>query len=46
MKQFLDDRFLLTNSTAEKLYQNNYKKIPIFDFHFHMNPAEIAGNKK
>ena len=46
MKQFLDDRFLLTNSTAETLYQNYAKTMPIFDFHCHLNPAEIAGNKK
>jgi glucuronate isomerase len=46
MKQFLDDRFLLTNPTAEALYQNYAKTMPIFDFHCHLNPAEIAGNKK
>lgn len=46
MKQFLDDRFLLTNPTAETLYKNYAKTMPIFDFHCHLNPAEIAGNKK
>lgn len=46
MKQFLDDQFLLTNPTAETLYKNYAKNMPIFDFHCHLNPAEIAGNKK
>ena len=46
MKQFLDDHFLLLNPTAEALYQNYAKAMPIFDFHCHLNPAESAGNKK
>ena len=46
MKTFLDDQFLLTNPTAKTLYQQYAKDMPIFDFHCHLSPAEIAGNKQ
>jgi len=46
MKAFLDEQFLLTNPTAKTLYQQYANNMPIFDFHCHLNPAEIAGNKR
>lgn len=46
MKQFMDDNFLLNNKTAEKLYHDYAKEMPIFDYHCHLNPKEIAENKK
>jgi len=46
MKKFLDDDFLLSNKTAEKLYNDYAKDMPIFDYHCHLNPKEIAENKK
>lgn len=45
MKTFLSDAFLLTNSTAEKLYHNVMKELPIFDYHCHLSPKEIFENK-
>jgi len=45
MKNFMDDNFLLMNKTAETLYHEFAKDMPIFDYHCHLNPAEIAENK-
>ncbi|SMC79308.1 glucuronate isomerase [Sporomusa malonica] len=46
MKPFMDENFLLTNKTAETLYHNYAKDMPIFDYHCHLNPQEIAENKR
>lgn len=45
MKNFMDDNFLLMNDTAVTLYHDFAKDMPIFDYHCHLNPAEISGNK-
>lgn len=42
----MDDNFLLNNKTAEKLYHDYAKEMPIIDYHCHLNPKEIAENKK
>jgi len=44
MKKFLDDNFLLENKTAETLYHEYAKKMPIIDYHCHLPPQEIAEN--
>jgi glucuronate isomerase len=44
MKKFLDDNFLLTNATAELLYHQYAKDVPIIDYHNHLPPRDIAGN--
>ncbi|WP_100407547.1 glucuronate isomerase [Bacillus solitudinis] len=44
MKTFLNDAFLLTNSTAEELYHQIMKGLPIFDYHCHLSPKEIYEN--
>jgi len=46
MKPFMDENFLLTNKTAETLYHDYAKDMPIFDYHCHLNPQEIAENKQ
>lgn len=46
MKQFLDDDFLLTTETAKNLYHNYAKKLPVIDYHCHINPMEIATDRK
>ncbi|WP_153797541.1 glucuronate isomerase [Foetidibacter luteolus] len=46
MKNFLDDNFLLQTPTAQKLYFDYARQMPIIDYHNHLPPAEIAGNKK
>jgi glucuronate isomerase len=45
MKNFLDHDFLLNNETAQKLYNNIAKELPIHDFHCHLDPQEIWENK-
>jgi glucuronate isomerase len=44
MKLFLDENFLLQNKTAERLYHEYAKELPIIDYHCHLDPAQIAGN--
>lgn len=46
MKPFMDENFLLTNSTAERLYHDYAKDMPLFDYHCHLNPKEIKDNKR
>lgn len=46
MKPFMDEKFLLNNETAIRLYEDYAKDMPIFDYHCHLNPKEIAENKK
>lgn len=46
MKPFLDDNFILTNKTAEYLYHEHAKKMPIIDYHCHLIPEQIAENRK
>jgi len=45
IKPFLDDHFLLQNSTAEQLYHEYAKDLPIIDYHNHLPPDEIANDK-
>lgn len=46
MKTFMDDDFLLRSQAAKTLYHNYAKKLPIIDYHCHINPAEIAQDKQ
>ena len=46
MKKFMDKDFLLSNETAKTLYHEYAAKMPIIDYHCHINPAEIAQNKQ
>lgn len=46
MKQFLCEDFLLSTPTAQKLYHDYAKDQPIFDYHCHLNPKEIAENRQ
>ncbi|MBQ2967129.1 MAG: glucuronate isomerase [Clostridia bacterium] len=45
MKNFLDDNFLLQTETAQKLYHEYAKEMPIFDYHCHLSPKEIYEDK-
>jgi glucuronate isomerase len=45
MKPFLDDNFLLQSDVAEYLYHEHASKMPIIDYHCHLNPQEIADDK-
>jgi glucuronate isomerase len=42
MKPFMDENFLLRTKTAQDLYHNHAAKMPIFDYHCHINPKQIA----
>ncbi|MFT3825373.1 MAG: glucuronate isomerase [Chitinophagaceae bacterium] len=44
MKKFLDENFLLSNTTAEKLYHDFAKSMPIIDYHCHLPPDQIAAD--
>jgi glucuronate isomerase len=46
MKEFMDKDFLLTTETAKVLYHDYAAKMPIIDYHCHINPKEIAENKQ
>jgi glucuronate isomerase len=46
MYAFLTDDFLLHSDTAKELYHNHAAKMPIYDYHCHLSPQEIAEDKK
>ncbi len=46
MKRFLDENFMLDNPTAEKLYHDYASRMPIIDYHCHLNPQQIAEDLK
>ncbi|WP_347840566.1 glucuronate isomerase [uncultured Draconibacterium sp.] len=46
MKQFMDKDFLLQSNVAKELYHEHAAKMPIFDYHCHINPKEIAEDKQ
>ena len=46
MKPFLSEDFLLQAETANALYNEFAKPMPIFDYHCHLPVQEIAENKK
>ena len=43
---FLTDNFLLQSKTAQTLYHEFAKQMPIIDYHCHLPPDEIAQNKQ
>lgn len=45
MKPFLDDDFLLHSDVARQLYHEHAAPQPIFDYHSHLPPADIANNR-
>lgn len=46
MRKFMDDNFLLSTDTAITLYHEYAKNMPICDYHCHLNPKEIAEDKR
>ncbi len=38
---FLNDNFLLTSKTSQNLFHDHAKKMPIIDYHCHLDPKEI-----
>ncbi|MDF9830914.1 glucuronate isomerase [Parabacteroides sp. PF5-6] len=46
MKTFMDKNFLLQTATAEELYHNHAAKMPIIDYHCHLDPRMVASDYK
>ena len=46
MTPFMDADFLLKTQTAKTLYHDHAEKMPIIDYHCHINPQEIYGDKR
>lgn len=46
MKAFMDDGFLLDSEAARKLYHGYANDKPIFDYHCHVPPLQIAENTR
>ena len=46
MKAFMDRDFLLNSKTARMLFHEHADKMPILDYHCHINPEEIAKDRK
>ena len=45
MKPFMDEEFLLQTETAKQLYHDYAEKMPVIDYHCHINPQEIAEDR-
>ncbi|MDR2136454.1 MAG: glucuronate isomerase [Treponema sp.] len=46
MKPFMDGDFLLNSGTARRLYHEAAAGEPIFDYHCHLDPREIADDRR
>lgn len=46
MKNFLCEDFLLSNETARRLYHEHASRQPIYDYHCHLDPAQVAQNRQ
>ena len=46
MTSFMNEDFLLKTDTARKLYHDHAAKMPIIDYHCHINPQEIYEDKR
>lgn len=46
MEKFINDDFLLENDFSRELYHGYAKKLPLIDFHCHLDPREIWEDKK
>ena len=46
MQNFMGKDFLLTNKTAQRLYHEAAAGEPVFDYHCHLIPSEIAENRR
>jgi len=46
MKPFMDENFLLQTDVAQQLYHNHAAKMPIIDYHCHLDPSMIANDRR
>lgn len=45
MKNFIHEDFMLQTETAKKLYHEHAEKLPVIDYHCHLDPREIAEDR-
>ena len=45
MPKFINEHFLLTGPTAQHLYHEFAKEMPVIDYHCHLPPDQIAGDR-
>ncbi len=46
MESFIHENFVLETKSAQELYHNHAAKMPIIDYHSHLDPQQIAENIK
>ncbi len=46
MKKFNDENFLLQSPAAERLYHDHAAKMPIIDYHCHLDPEYVASDHR
>jgi glucuronate isomerase len=46
MKPFMDEDFLLQTETSKRLYHQYAALMPVFDYHCHISPQEIAEDRR
>ena len=46
MKAFMDKDFLLETATAQHLFHDYSEKLPLVDYHCHLNPKEIYEDRR
>jgi glucuronate isomerase len=46
MKNFIHENFILQPKTAQQLYHEHAKQMPIIDYHSHLIPQQVAENRQ
>ena len=46
MRAFMDKDFLLETETAQHLFHDYAEKLPLVDYHYHLNPREIYEDRR
>jgi glucuronate isomerase len=46
MKEFMSEDFLLNSESARRLYHDAAAGLPIIDYHNHLPPQDVAGNRQ
>ena len=46
MSHFIHDNFLLETDSARLLYHSFAKSQPILDYHCHLDPGDVAANRR
>ena len=46
IRPFIHDDFLLQGETARRLYHTHAERQPIIDYHCHLSPRDLAGNRR